>query len=82
MLTWSQSFLLAERGSPAIPALATGSPDPAPAVASTSLGFSGLGEGGRGTESWGLEPSAFRTCTKFPCGPRTRDRGLRFPELL
>lgn len=84
--TRSHSFLLAERGSPTIPTPATGSPDPAPAVADTSSDFGGLGEGlgegGRGPEPEGPEPSAFRTCTKFPRGPQTLDRGPRSPELL
>lgn len=81
--TPSQSFLLAERGSPGIPAPATGSPDPARAVASASLGFRRLGggRGGRGPEPEGPESRAVRTSTKFPCPPPTRDPGPRSPEL-
>lgn len=76
-----RSFLLAERGSPAIPAPATGSPDPARAAASASSGFGRLGDGGRGPEPGSPGTSAVQTSTKFPCPPRTRDRGPRSPEF-
>lgn len=76
-----RSFLLAERGSPTIPAPATGSPDPARAAASASSGFGRLGDGGRGPEPGSPGTSAVQTSTKFPCPPRTRDRGPRSPEF-